>query len=145
MTPFNPILYGKTGVYRGVHYFFWFLLKNIDCGYSLEPPHRGGSNEFPHSVFWAEIWKISDFFFFFFFCKNFHFLVVKFSIYLNRHVFVMTITEQSLQMTSRGKANKLRKIAHTPKSSNKTHAGKQQQDKTWRKQNKTKKKKKKRS
>ena len=20
--------------------------QNIDCGYSLEPPHRGGSNEF---------------------------------------------------------------------------------------------------
>ena len=24
-----------------------FLLKNIDCGYSLEPPRRGGSNEYP--------------------------------------------------------------------------------------------------
>ena len=32
-----------------------FLLKNIDCGYSLEPPRRGGSNEYPQSVFWAEI------------------------------------------------------------------------------------------
>ena len=21
--------------------------QNIDCGYSLEPPHRGGSNEYP--------------------------------------------------------------------------------------------------
>ena len=31
-----------------------FLLKNIDCGYSLEPPRprrRGGSNEYPQSVF----------------------------------------------------------------------------------------------
>ena len=26
---------------------FLILLKNIDCGYSLEPPHRGGSNEYP--------------------------------------------------------------------------------------------------
>ena len=25
--------------------FFIFLPKNIDCGYSLEPPRRGGSNE----------------------------------------------------------------------------------------------------
>ena len=25
--------------------FFLFLLKNIDCGYPLEPPRRGGSNE----------------------------------------------------------------------------------------------------
>ena len=24
---------------------------NIDCGYSLEPPLRGGSNEYPQSVF----------------------------------------------------------------------------------------------
>ena len=31
--------------------FFLFLLKNIDCGYSLEPPHRGGSNEYPQSMF----------------------------------------------------------------------------------------------
>ena len=27
------------------------LLKNIDCGYSLEPPCRGGSNEYPKSMF----------------------------------------------------------------------------------------------
>ena len=30
----------------------------IDCGYSLEPPRRGGSNEYPQSKFWAEIRKI---------------------------------------------------------------------------------------
>ena len=30
---------------------FIYLLKNIDCGYSLEPPHRGGSNEYPQSMF----------------------------------------------------------------------------------------------
>ena len=32
--------------------------QNIDCGYSLEPPRRGGSNEYPQSMFWAEIRKI---------------------------------------------------------------------------------------
>ena len=31
--------------------FFIFLLKNIDCGYSLEPPRRGGSNKYPQSMF----------------------------------------------------------------------------------------------
>ena len=31
--------------------FFIFLLKNIDCGYLLEPPRRGGSNEYPQSMF----------------------------------------------------------------------------------------------
>ena len=25
--------------------------QNIDCGYSLEPPWRGGSNEYPQSMF----------------------------------------------------------------------------------------------
>ena len=29
-------------------------LKNIDCRYSLEPPQRGGSNEYPQSMFWAD-------------------------------------------------------------------------------------------
>ena len=30
---------------------FILLLQNIDCGYSLEPPRRGGSNEYPQSMF----------------------------------------------------------------------------------------------
>ena len=25
--------------------------QNIDCGYSLEPPRRGGSNKYPQSMF----------------------------------------------------------------------------------------------
>ena len=33
----------------------------MDCEYSLEPPRRGGSNEYPPSMFWAEIYKISEF------------------------------------------------------------------------------------
>ena len=32
--------------------------QNIDCWYSLEPPRRGGSNEYSQSMFWAEIRKI---------------------------------------------------------------------------------------
>ena len=63
LTPkLNPNFYivKLSGVYRDIHYFFLFLFKNIYCGYSLEPPGRGGSNEFPQSMFWAEIWKISD-------------------------------------------------------------------------------------
>ena len=42
---------------QGYTLFFLFLLKNVDCVYSLEPPRRGGSNEYPQSMFWAEIWK----------------------------------------------------------------------------------------
>ena len=30
---------------------FLISAQNIDCGYSLEPPQRGGSNEYPQSVF----------------------------------------------------------------------------------------------
>ena len=28
--------------------------QNIDCGYTLEPPLRGGSNEYPQSMFWIK-------------------------------------------------------------------------------------------
>ena len=31
--------------------FFLFLHKNIFCGYSLEAPHRGTSNEYPQHMF----------------------------------------------------------------------------------------------
>ena len=31
--------------------FFIFLLKNKDCRYSLEPPRRGGSNDYPQFMF----------------------------------------------------------------------------------------------
>ena len=71
--------------FKGVYIIFLFLLKNIDCGYSLEPPQRGGSNDYPQSMFLAEIWKISEFFIW-----NLYFLVVKFSVYWNRLVLVMT-------------------------------------------------------
>ena len=30
---------------------FHISAQNIDCGYLLEPPHRGGSNEYPQSMF----------------------------------------------------------------------------------------------
>ena len=33
--------------------FFHISAQNIDCGYSLEPPRRGGSNEYPQSMFWS--------------------------------------------------------------------------------------------
>ena len=30
---------------------FLIFAQNIDCGYKLEPPRRGGSNEYPQSMF----------------------------------------------------------------------------------------------
>ena len=38
--------------------YFHFSVQNIDCGYSLEPPWQGGSNEYSQSMFRAEIRKI---------------------------------------------------------------------------------------
>ena len=91
------------------HFYIVKLLnlcsKNIDCGYSLEPPRRGGSNEYPQSMFLNRNMKnircflfvcFFCFFLFCFFCfENFPFLVVKFPIYLKRHVFVMKKTRIS--------------------------------------------------
>ena len=86
MTPLKPHFYIVKLGFTGVYIIFIFLLKNIDCGYSLEPPRRGCSNEYLQSMFWAEIWNIANF------------LIWKFSvfggeifcIYLNRRVFVMS-------------------------------------------------------
>ena len=36
---------------------FHFSAENIDCGYSLESPRRGGSNEYPQSMFSSKIKK----------------------------------------------------------------------------------------
>ena len=33
---------------------FLNFAQNIDCGYTLEPPRRGGSNEYPQSMFWSK-------------------------------------------------------------------------------------------
>ena len=36
---------------------FHFFAQNIDCGYTLEP-RRGGSYEYPQSMFWSKNKKI---------------------------------------------------------------------------------------
>ena len=82
--PLKPQFYiGKLG-FTGYTLFFLFLLKNIDCGYPLEPPRRGGSNEYHNLCFEQKYEKYQNFY-----LKIFIFLVVEFLIYLNRRVFVM--------------------------------------------------------
>ena len=44
---FDIVKLGFTGVYI----IFLISAQNIDCGHSLEPPRRGGSNEYPQSMF----------------------------------------------------------------------------------------------
>ena len=38
---------------------FRISAQNIDCGFLLEPPHRGGSNEYPQSMLFQQNKKIN--------------------------------------------------------------------------------------
>ena len=97
---FYTVKLGFTGVYI----IFLISAQIHDFGYSLEPPRRGGSNEYSQSMFWAEMLNYLNFS-----SENFHFLVVKFSMYLNKRVFVMWIFDEvrflSLQFIYRIRPN----------------------------------------
>ena len=62
LDPLKPHFYIIKLGFTGVYIIFLISAQDIDCGYSLEPPRRGGSNEYLQSMFCAEIWKISEFF-----------------------------------------------------------------------------------
>ena len=49
--PLKPHFYIVKLGFTGVYIIFLISDQNIDCGYSLEPPRRGGSNEYPQSMF----------------------------------------------------------------------------------------------
>ena len=49
--PLKPLFYIVKRGFTGVYIIFLITDQNIDCGYSLEPPRRGGSNEYPQSMF----------------------------------------------------------------------------------------------
>ena len=49
--PIKPHFYIVKLGFTGVYIFFLISASNIDCGYSLEPPCRGRSNEYPQSMF----------------------------------------------------------------------------------------------
>ena len=49
--PLKPYFYIVQLGFTGYTLFFLVLLERIDCGNSLEPPRRGGSNEYPLSMF----------------------------------------------------------------------------------------------
>ena len=68
------------------------MLISIDCGCSLELPHQGGSNEYHNLCFEKKYEMYRNFL-----SANFHFLVVTFSVYLNRRVFVMILREVVLK------------------------------------------------
>ena len=46
------VLVVKMRIFTGkIVIFFSTFAQNIDCGYTLEPPRRGGSNEYSQSIF----------------------------------------------------------------------------------------------
>ena len=49
--PLKPHFYIIKLGFTGVYIIFVISAQNIDCGYSLEPPRRGGSNGYPQSMF----------------------------------------------------------------------------------------------
>ena len=49
--PLQPHFYIVKLGYTGLYISFLISAENIDCGYPLEPPRRGGSNEYPQSMF----------------------------------------------------------------------------------------------
>ena len=53
--PLKPHFYMVKLGFTGVYIIFLIFAQNIDDGNSLEPPRRSGSNEYPQSMFWAEI------------------------------------------------------------------------------------------
>ena len=75
---FYKVKLGLTGVYI----IFLIFAQKHRLWVLVRTASRGGSNEHPQSIFWAEIWKKYQIFL----PENFPFLVVKFSIYLNRRV-----------------------------------------------------------
>ena len=57
---YTAIFHGCKNDNFQMKFFDIFLIfaPNIDCGYTLEPPHSGGSNEYPQSMFWSKNKKI---------------------------------------------------------------------------------------
>ena len=51
MSMLNPMFIWKKLGFAGVNLFFHSLTQNIDCGNTLEPPRRDGSNVYPQSKF----------------------------------------------------------------------------------------------
>ena len=49
--PLKPHFYIVKLGFTGVYIIVLISAKKIDFGYSLEPPRRGGSNEYPQSMF----------------------------------------------------------------------------------------------
>ena len=80
-----PVTFAPAGAMTpSAEFLFLFLLKNIDCGCSLEPPRLAEAVlTSTHNLCSEQKYEKYQFF------LSEKFILVKFSVYLNRHVFVM--------------------------------------------------------
>ena len=92
LIPLKPHFYIVKLGFTGVYNIFLISAQKHRLWVSLEPPHRGGSNEYLNLCFEQKYEKYQSFFY----LNISQFLEVKFSIYLNRRVFVMYIKLTSL-------------------------------------------------
>ena len=86
--PLKPHFYIVKLGFTGVYIIFLISAQKHRLWYSLEPPRRGGSYEYHNLCLEKKYVKYRNFL-----SENFHFLVVKFSVYLNRRISVMTCAE----------------------------------------------------
>ena len=82
--PLKPHFYIVKLGFTGVYIIFLISAQNIDCGYSLEPPRRAVLTSTYNPCFEQKYENYQSFS-----SENFPFMEVKFSIYLNRRVFLM--------------------------------------------------------
>ena len=82
--PLKAHFYIVELAFTRVYIIFLFQLKNTDYGYSLEPPRQGVLTSTYIYVLSRNMKNIRIFL-----SENFHVLSVKFSVYLNRHLFIM--------------------------------------------------------
>ena len=71
--PLKPLFYIVKLGFTGVCIIFLISAKNINCGYPLEPPHKGVLMSTHNLCFEQEFEKYQNFL-----SENFHFLSVKF-------------------------------------------------------------------
>ena len=84
--PLKPHFYIVKLGFTGVYIIFLISPQNIDCGYLLEPPRQGAVVLTSiHNLYFVQKYEK----YLSFLSENFQFLEIKFSIYLNRCVFVM--------------------------------------------------------
>ena len=51
LTPLTPHFYTVKLGFIEVYIYILIFAQNIDCGYSLEPPRRGGFTKYPQFMF----------------------------------------------------------------------------------------------